>query len=252
MKPLSRLSSSLRAAARLGLDAMLPRRCLGCGKVTGEGAALCVACWADLDFITAPLCRRCGFPFEIDLGPDAVCLACLRDPPAFDRARSALRYDDRSKGLILRFKHADRTEGARSFAAWMQRSAAEFLSDRDLIVPVPLHWRRLLARRYNQAAMLAIALGRMSGVEVAPNLLLRGRDTPSQGRFSRAGRRRNVEGAFRPHPSAGTRLLGRKVLLVDDVMTTGATLEACSRALRRAGAARIDAVTLARVVLAQR
>lgn len=159
-----------------------------------------------------------------------------------------MRYSDASKGLILRLKHADRHEGVSAFGKWLARAGSEFLSDVDVIAAVPLHRLRLLSRLYNQAAMLALALGEESGLPTDPMILERARRTPNQGGLTRRQRRHNVAGAFRVRPGYAPRIKGRNVLLVDDVMTTGATVEACARTLKRAGAKRIYVLTLARVV----
>jgi ComF family protein len=159
-----------------------------------------------------------------------------------------LRYDEASKELILRFKHADRTGSAPAFAAWLQRAGAELLAEADVLAPVPLHWSRLLARRYNQAALLARELARLTGKPAIQDLLVRRRRTPSQGGLGAAGRERNVSGAFHVHPRHAARIKGQRVLLIDDVLTTGATVSACSRTLRRGGATAVDVLTLARVV----
>ncbi|MEX1306286.1 MAG: ComF family protein [Rhodovibrionaceae bacterium] len=237
---------SLRAAAFRLIDAVLPPRCLACGTTVETPGTLCVGCWSALDWLAPPLCAACGLPFEFEQGPDALCGGCLAERPAYGRARAALRYDDASKAMLLRFKHADRTEAAPSFAAWMGRAGAELLAEADWLAPVPLHRRRLFERRYNQAALLAHALGR--GKPVIADLLLRKRYTPSQGRRSRAERQKNVAGAFAVAPRHRAALAGKKVLLIDDVMTTGATLEACAKTLLRGGAAAVDALTMARVV----
>jgi ComF family protein len=177
----------------------------------------------------------------------------VAEPPAYDRARSVLAYDEHSRGLVLGFKHGDRLEGAAAFAAWMARAGAELLTEVDLIAPVPLHRRRLFHRRYNQSAILALAIGRYTGRPVAVDLLRRIRPTPSQGGLSPAGRARNVRGAFAVNQRALAKLgngalAGRRVLLVDDVLTTGATVSTCTRVLRRAGAGGVDVLTLSRVV----
>jgi len=246
----------LRHFARGLLDALLPPQCLACGELVAEPGALCADCWIKLRFIAAPLCRICGWPFEVDPAAglteggaaETVCGACLREPPVFDKARAALVYDEASRGLILGFKHADRTHAAPSFARWMSTAAGPLLADVDLIAPVPLHWSRLIARRYNQAALLSNALGRMSGKPSIPDLLHRRRRTPSQGGLGRAGRFRNVAGAFAVNGRRGSIIAGHHVLIVDDVMTTGATIDACAKVLRRAGAAKVSALTLARVL----
>lgn len=248
-------AARLRSLQRL-FDLILPPRCLACGELVERQGVLCAPCWAAITFVAEPLCRHCGLPFAFDAeggAPDAAgeghaCGACLAEPPAFGRARAVMRYDDASRPLLLGFKHADRTEAAPPFAAWMARSGAALLAEAELVAPVPLHWRRLLARRYNQAALLARPLAEHAGVPAVPDLLLRRRATPSQGRLSRAERRRNVTGAFAVNPRRAEALQGRRLLLVDDVMTTGATVSACARAALRAGAAAVDVLVLARAV----
>jgi ComF family protein len=242
------LTVRLNSAARIALNAVLPPRCLGCGVGVEHTGALCASCWEGIDFLAPPLCRSCGFPFELDPGEAPLCGACRRRPPVFDRARAVFAYNDGSRDLLLGFKHADRTEGAPAFAAWMARAGAELVGEADAIVPVPLHRWGLFRRRYNQAALLARPLGRVTGLPVRPDLLVRRRRTASQGAFSPAGRRRNVAGAFAVRRGAEEHISGKRLLLVDDVLTTGATVEACARGLRRAGAAGVDILTLARVV----
>lgn len=229
------------------LDLLLPPRCLACGAEIVRPGALCSACWDEVAFIAPPYCALCGYPFDFDSGPAALCAACLREPPAFERARAVMRYDARGRALVLGFKHGDRTEGVPSYASWLARAGAELLADAEILAPVPLHWRRQFARRYNQAALLAQALARDSGVPLVPDLLRRRRATPSQGRLSAAARARNVAGAFAVNPARAETLAGRRVLLIDDVLTTGATAGACAAALRRGGAAAVDVLVLARV-----
>ncbi len=242
------MNTGLRRAARRALDAVLPARCLGCGITVESPGGLCADCWSRVGFLGPPVCARCGLPFDIDLGEATLCGGCLAAPPAFDRARAALAYDEGSRDLVLGFKHADRTHAAALFGQWLRRAGAELLPDVELIAPVPLHRWRLFRRRYNQAALLALALGRDAGLPVAADLLVRQRATPSQGGLGRSGRARNVRGAFVVRPSRAATVAGRHVLLVDDVMTTGATVSECARVLRRAGAAAVDVLTLARVI----
>ncbi|WP_207462874.1 ComF family protein [Azospirillum sp. SYSU D00513] len=248
MAPAAAAISALRRLAGAALDAVLPPRCLGCGGTVDRQGGLCPACWAGLTFIAAPLCACCGLPFDFAVEGESLCGACAAEPPPYGRARAVLVYDDGSRPLILGFKHGDRTHAARAFGGWLARAGAELLAETDLLVPVPLHRWRLFRRRYNQAALLAQALGRQTGIPVAPDLMERRRATPSQGGLDRSGRRRNVAGAFRPRRGADTLLAGKRVLLVDDVLTTGATLAECAKVLRRAGAARVEVLTLARVV----
>ena len=228
------------------LDVLLPARCLKCGRTVFESGALCTVCWPDLRFLAPPHCRICGFPFEHDAALDGRCGACLADAPPFERARAVFVYDDDSRDIVLAFKHADRTFGAEALARWMVRAGAELLDGTDLVAPVPLHRGRLWRRRYNQSALLARAIARLSGLRFAPDLLVRHRPTPPQGRQSPSARRRNVRGAFRVAP--GWPVDGRRVLLIDDVYTTGATVAECTKTLLATGAKAVDVLTLARVV----
>lgn len=240
------------------LDILLPPRCLSCGGTVDRQGGLCPGCWNGLAFIGPPLCAGCGVPFEYavegegggegDGAEEARCAVCLRDAPPYARARSVLIYDDASKVLVLGFKHGDRTFAAVAYGAWMARSGAELLDGADLVVPVPLHPWRLFLRRYNQAALLAQAVGRAAGVPVATDLLARRRATPSQGRLSASDRVRNVRGAFGVRRRQAQRVPGGRVVLVDDVLTTGATVAECARTLLQAGAAQVDVLTLARVI----
>ncbi len=238
----------LRPVRRL-VDSILPPRCINCRALVDRETALCGDCWPLVDFLAPPLCRCCGFPFEYDPGPEeALCAACTARHPIFERARAVLVYGELSRRLVLDFKHGDRTWPAPAFGRWLARAGAPLVADADLALPVPLHRSRLYARRYNQAAMLALALGRETGLAVHPDILTRQRATPSQGRLSAAARRRNVRGAFAMRPGGEAAVAGRRVLLLDDVLTTGATAEECARTLLRAGATAVDVLTLARVV----
>jgi len=230
------------------IDVLLPPLCIGCGIEVDAPGRLCAACWERAAFLAPPWCARCGFPFEVDPGPDALCGACTREPPDFDRARAVLRYDDGSRPLVLGLKHGDRTEWAPAFGGWMARAGAELLAEAEMVAPVPLHWTRLAQRRFNQSALLARAIGRASGVAVVPDLLVRRKRTASQGGLTRIQRRDNVRGAFVVRPARREALRGRRVVLVDDVLTTGATATMCARTLHRAGAAGVDVLVLARVV----
>ncbi len=209
----------------------------------------CGDCFRQLTQVTAPFCTSCGVPFihAGQAGPGGVCPACLARPPAFAAARAALRYDEGAQRLLLPFKHADRPELALPLAAMMARAGAELLGRAELLVPVPLHWRRLVARRYNQAALLARRLASLSGVPCIPDLLRRPRATPPLGDRGAAERAALLEGAFRLTPAGARRVAGLRVLLVDDVMTSGATADACARALLAAGAGAVDVLAAARV-----
>ena len=245
------LAATLRRGALGALGAVLPARCLGCGALVEGPRTLCAACWNEIDFLAPPFCACCGIPFEVDPGEDLLCGACLKRRPAFARARAVFRYDERSRRLVLGFKHGDRLHGAPAFGQWMARAGSALLDEADLVAPVPLHWTRLFRRRYNQAALLAHAVGRARGIAVAPDLLVRKRRTPSQGGLSAVERQRNMRDAFALKPARAASVRGARVLLIDDVLTTGATAGACAQALIEAGAAAVDVLTLARVARAQ-
>ena len=240
-----------QGAVRL-LNLIFPPLCVSCRMRVGEAHALCATCWNAISFIEGSLCSCCGSPFEVDPGSETVCGACLARPHDFARARSLFRYDDASKPLILAFKHGDRLDHAPAFARWLERTGRPLFADVELLVPVPLHRWKLWKRRYNQAAVVAEGLSRIAGLPHDPLVLERRRATKSQGEMPSAkARRRNVLNAFRVPPDKAARVRDRSILLIDDVFTTGATLNACARALKRAGAARVDALTLARVVRPQ-
>jgi ComF family protein len=236
------------AAAKAVLDLLFPPLCIGCRAAVAD-AGFCATCWSKLSFLDGPACACCGLPFPVALEGENLCAVCLARPPAFDQARAILAYDEHSRGAILALKHADRLELVPGFARWLARTGETLIAQSDVIVPVPLHRARLWQRRYNQSAELARKLARGWEREFDPFALVRSRATPSQGAMTSAkARRRNVLSAFKvPDPG---RVKGKTVLLLDDVLTTGATAEACARALKRAGAARVHVLALARVVKA--
>jgi ComF family protein len=239
---------SVGRATNKMLDLLFPPVCIACREPSGS-TGFCASCWSAIQFLDGALCACCGIPFDVALLDDSRCALCLTRPPAFDKARAILRYDDVSRVPILALKHADRLDLVPGFALWLERAGRGLLADSDLIVPVPLHRGRLWRRRYNQAAELARALSRRSGISLDTAALVRSRATQSQGKMPSArARRRNVLAAFKVPQAA--RVAGRNILLVDDVLTTGATAEAASRALKRAGAAKVQILALARVVRA--
>jgi ComF family protein len=239
--------AACRAAWRLTLDIALPTLCISCREpVHGEG--VCAACWSKLSFIARPYCPRLGIPFVYDPGPELLSMEAIASPPAYGRARAAVRYDEVARTLVHALKYQDRTDLAPIMGRWMARAGEELLDGADMLVPVPLHWRRGLSRRYNQSGLLARAIARQSGVTVRGEALGRLRATEQQVGLSRAQRASNVQGAFQVSAEQQSEVQGRRVVLVDDVLTSGATVDACARALLRAKAASVDVLVFARVV----
>jgi len=230
------------------VDLLLPPACPACRGASGSGAALCADCWASVRFLAPPLCPVLGTPFAHEMRPGIVSAAVLADPPPFARARSAVVYEDTARRLVHALKYRDRHEVAGFMAKAMMRAGRELLVDSELIVAVPLHARRLWLRRFNQAALLADRIGRESGIAVQPMALKRIRRTRQQVGLSGREREANVRGAFRVAMPEKPVIASRRVLLVDDVYTSGATARAASRALMRGGAAAVDVLTFARVV----
>ena len=226
---------------------ILPHQCVVC-RCFAESTGLCASCWQELSPIAAPVCRRCGLPLGHTLS-DPVCATCFTDPPPLAAIRAALHYNDSSRKLLLAFKHGDALQLTPFLSALVARDFAALCTAGTLVVPVPLHSRRYLKRRYNQSAELARQLCRVTGVgQFTPAVLARRRATISQGGLSRTQRRRNLAGAFSVPQAERAMLAGRPVMLVDDVMTTGATLFEATRCLARSGSGDVSALVLARVV----
>jgi ComF family protein len=228
------------------VDLIWPPRSLLSDRLVDRPGMIEAEAWGKLRFLTAPLCAACGFPFEVEVEPGALCGACAGERPAFSMARAALAYDDAAKSLVLELKHGGRRDGLGTFAAWMAQAGNALIAQADVIAPTPLHWRRLASRRFNQSAWLAQALARQTGKPLQLNALNRTRAGRSQEGANAAQRRRNVAGVFKANARAN--LAGRTLLLIDDVYTTGATAQACARAALKGGAARVHVLTLARVV----
>ncbi len=244
-----RLAHALRTAGRQAVGVVYPPTCIACGGATGDPHSLCARCWAEIRFIERPFCERLGTPFAIDLGVALHSPAAIADPPVYGRARAVARYDEIARNLVHRLKYGDRLELARAMAAMMTRAGAELIADADVIVPVPLYRWRLWWRRFNQAMALAQGVSGASGVPCDPFLLARVKATRSQVGLTKAQRGENLQGAFRVPAEARAGIKGKRVLVIDDVMTTGATANAASRALLRGGAEAVDVLAFARVVM---
>jgi ComF family protein len=237
----------LAGLGRMALDTILPPLCLSCQARICDHNALCPSCWRQIDFIRQPLCDRLGLPMPYDTGGPIISAAAAADPPIYDRARAVARFDGLMRNLIHNLKFSDCHDARRLFGRWLAESGRDILSECDVIVPVPLARGRLLARRFNQAQILAAEAAKDAGKPLRPFALVRLRSTAHQVGLSRSERKRNVSGAFRVPPAAIPSISGKAVVLVDDVITTGATVSAAAAALKKAGARRVDVLALALV-----
>lgn len=242
----SRLAIAAKDSSRALLDIAFPPSCPSCQKPVAALHNFCSDCFSQLRLIGDPLCGCCGIPFAVAL--EGHCPECLVEPPAFQRARAVMVYDRISAPLVSALKFRDQWAGLERYATMMCASAGPLLAEAELVVPVPLNWRRFWRRKYNQAALLAYAIAQQSGKPCLPSALVRTRQTAPQMRLSRAERLRNVKGAFRVAAAALPQIQNRHILLVDDVVTTGATVAACAEALLNAGARQVDVLALARTV----
>jgi len=243
-----RFATALRGAGRLVLDVALPPLCPACKKPVADDGGLCPDCWSQLSFITPPYCERLGIPFAYDPGPGVLSMQAIANPPASERARAVARYDEIARTLVHALKYGDQLDLAPTLGRWMVQAGGALLADADALVPVPLHWRRLWARRFNQSAALAEVIAGQVKLPVAHAALTRVKATRQQVGLTASERALNVQGAFRVRAEARTEVKDRRLVLIDDVLTSGATIDACARALLRAGAAAVDVLVFARVV----
>ncbi|WP_373085858.1 ComF family protein [Sneathiella sp.] len=248
MTHISNTGSLFTTARKMLLDAVFPAACVNCADFIDEPGNLCLRCWPQMTYISAPFCSICGFPFEFDRDTAHICGNCIRRRPAFGRARAVLQYDDASRDMVLGYKHSDKTDRVPAFANWMYRAGVSLVNDCDIICPVPLHSHRLIKRRFNQSALLARQLSKLSAKPVSPDMLIRTRPTRSQGGLSARARHVNVQGVFQANPDRLPLIEKARILLIDDVLTTGATVEACCNRLLRAGATEVNVLTFSRVV----
>ena len=234
-------------AARSVADTIVPPVCLGCHAPLAVHDALCAPCWGQIEFIGTPLCDRLGIPLPFETGGAMISAAAVANPPDYDRARAVAAFTGTLQKLVHGFKYSDRHDGRRLFGRWLTAAGAALIADADVLVPIPLNRWRLLNRRFNQSAILANEVARLTGVAVSPLALERVKKTTSQVGLTRVERRANVAGAFRVPPAFVATIAGARVLLIDDVITTGATVNAAARALTKAGAAYVDVLALALV-----
>lgn len=233
----------IRRFGRKGLDIAFPAHCPGCGAGTGEPGALCGPCWRAMPFVTRPFCERLGLPFATDIGGPLLSPAAIARPPAFDRARAVALHEGQARDFVHLLKFSDRLDLVRPMGRLMAGAGREVLVDADVLVPVPLHWTRLLRRRYNQSALLADAIAGICDLPVAHEALRRRKRTRPQVGLTQNERAANLSGAIVVPAAMKPVVDGRHVVVVDDVATTRATLNACAGALRRAGAKQIDVLT---------
>lgn len=229
------------------INAIYPPQCASCGALTGEAQALCGSCWAASTFVSGLVCVKCGVPLTGEGDGDELCDGCLHAPPAWDRGVAAVLYEGTGRRVVLALKHGDRLELAKPLARWIARAGHSLIKEADIVAPVPLHWSRLARRKFNQAAELARQSVISNGALLVPDLLERARATPKQDGMDREARFANQRDAFRVKGRHAARLRGKNVLMIDDVMTTGATLSACAEALRGGGASVVNVLVLARV-----
>src|SRR3984885_12527662 len=241
-----RAANAARTFLRAALDIALPPLCAVC-RAPVESEGLCPACWSKLSFISRPYCERLGIPFVYDPGPGILSMEAIAAPPAYQRARAAVRFDEISRALVHALKYGDRLDLAPMMGRWLTQAGRELLAEADALVPVPLHWRRHWARRFNQSAILAAAVAKGSGVPIAADALRRVKPTTQQVGLSRTQRAANIQGAFRVPADGKAEVVGRRLVLIDDVLTSGATVEGCAKALLRAGARNVDVLVFARV-----
>ncbi|MEM8833961.1 MAG: ComF family protein [Pseudomonadota bacterium] len=233
------------------INFLLPPRCIATGEIVNDQGMVSPTVWRDLNFISDPKCDSCGFPFDFDiegLNDGHLCASCMKYPPQYNQARAALIYDDASRDIVLGFKHGDQTHAVPTFMPWLLQAGRELLKETDYLVPVPLHPTRLIRRRFNQSALIAKYLSKETGVKTVLNALTRLRATPTQGHLDMKERKKNVRKAFQVAPRYIERLKGKNIILVDDVYTTGATVNECTKELLKCDVNSVSILTLARVV----
>jgi ComF family protein len=242
------LKTKLKPVLNHLLDIIYPPRCISCGDNVHENGSICAKCWSDINFITNPQCNICGFPFDFEVSADALCSGCIKTKPSFSKARAVFIYDDASYNMIKSLKYHDKTENCAAYARWMSRVGSEMINDTDIIIPVPIHFSKLILRKYNQAALLAHGLAKTSNKKILSNAIIRKKNTKSQAEFSYKERFNNIKGAFKINSEYLDALKNKNRLLIDDVITTGATVEECTKMLLRAKVAKVEVLTLAKTL----
>ena len=245
---LQRVSQHTKNIAKAMFHLVLPPRCLACDDMVANQGGLCSSCWAELPLIDGPVCQRTGIPLAFDLGEAITSAEAIADPPLYRKMRVACRYGGTAQRLILSLKFHDRLDLAKPLAGFMARAGAGLLNEADVLIPVPLHRSRFISRRFNQAALLSREISGLSGVPCALQAIERIRPTRQQTSLKHDERHRNVEGAFKVPAQQAMNVHGKRVVLIDDVVTTGATVSACVRALLREKAAHVDVIAFAKVV----
>ncbi len=238
---------SLRQIIKPALDFALPERCPACGAIAMDGTNFCADCWPKLRFMCPPWCAACGLPFAYEQANDALCATCLADPPIHEGIRAAVAYDNMSRQIILRLKYGGKIGLAKLVARQLLRHLPDDRSD-ILVVPVPLHWTRLWSRSFNQSALIAQELARLGGMRYSVDLLLRTRRTPNMRGLSAKQRRQTVAKAFAINPARLDLARGARIILIDDVLTTGATSDGCIKALKKSGASWVQLFCWARAI----
>ncbi|MCK5285511.1 MAG: ComF family protein [Alphaproteobacteria bacterium] len=230
------------------IDLILPPRCVLTGDLVDRQGMLSPLAWASIDFITEPFCDVCGLPFEFEVEKGSLCTACLDNRPPYETARAVFKYNDSGRSMILGFKYADKTYAVKAFAPWLKRAGDSMLAKADYIIPVPLHYRRLISRRYNQSALIAKTLADETDNAYVADMLMRIRATVPQGHMNSKERFKNVKSAFAVNDRYASEIKGKTIVIIDDVYTTGATVRECTKALLKAGVASVHILVLARVV----
>lgn len=240
--------SFLKPFSKRILDIILPPHCLLCKNTVEENGSLCSSCWSDMDFISKTSCSICSTPFEFDVGEDSLCASCIKERPIYDRSKTVFIYNDKSRKLITGFKYEDKIHAAKSFAKWLFTTGKDLVEESDLIIPVPLHRIRLFTRRYNQSSLIAAELAKQVYLPVAHDVLIRKKNNKPQASLPRNQRLKNVIGAFAVKEKCKNLIEGKNILLIDDVMTTSATVSECAKVLKKNGAAKVNILTLAKTV----